>query len=1050
MLRFSRGVLRNSYFLWLLFSLVANFTWAQSETATVSGQIVDPSGLNISGAQVKLVDIDRDATTNTLTNPSGLYTVASVRPGRYRMEVTAVGFKVVNATGLIVNIQDHIEQNFKLVVGSVSESITVDGGAPLVDIESATVSTVVDRNFAENLPMNGRSFQTLIMLTPGVVVTPTFAGSPGQFSVNGQRSDANYVTVDGASANVGISGILTLGQSAGGSLPALSALGGTNSLVSVDAIQEFRVETSSFAPEFGRSPGGQVAIVTRSGTNTFHGTIFDYFRNDVLDANDWFSDHNGLTKPEERQNDFGGVVGGPIIKDKAFFFFSYEGLRLRQPISTEILVPDVASRNQAPASFQPYLNAFPVPNGVEMGAGLARFNGSYSNPSTLDAYSLRLDRTISSSLTAFARYDDSPSQVTARGSTSLSYNETSFFDVRTLTLGLTALLSTTVSDELRTNYSNVRVSTSDSLDNFGGAIPIPDGMLFPLGYSATNGQFELLIIGAGTASAGYGGLLAGRGVTNEQRQLNLVDNLSVNKGPHQVKVGVDYRWLAPIADPSPYGLVPIFLGVSGPSGSAVSGVPLLTEVVASQHVSLLSRNLSLYAQDTWKISPRLTLTYGLRWDINPALSGKNSNSVPLTVAGLDNPATMTLASRGAPLYATRYSNMAPRLGIAYQLRQSNNWKSVLRVGGGTFYDVSTGYLASLTSGFPFTATNFPTGPFPLMPQQATPPAITQNLPQTGAFYVADPHLRSPKTYQWNGAIEQSLGGNQLFSVTYIGAVGRNLTRIYNLSDPNPDFQTVSVVTSAATSNYEALQLKFQRRLARGLQALASYSWSHSIDIGSNDSLAVETPFGSPDVDRGDSDFDVRNSMTAALTYDIPPHSASRIGRAILGNWSLDNFLAARSALPVDLVAATSVGAGLVTFTQRPNIVSGVPFYLYGNQYPGGKAFNPAAFTVPPTSIQGDLGRNVLRAFGAWQDDFTIRRQFHLKDNVNIQFRVEMFNVLNHPNFGPPGNNLSIAPFGQSTQTLAASLGSGGAVGGFNPLYQIGGPRSIQLAMKLNF
>src|SRR5580700_4054557 len=301
----NRGVPMKYCLLWLLFSLVANFTWAQSETATVSGQVVDPSGLNVTGAQVKLVDIDRDTSTSATTNNSGLYTFPSVRPGRYRIAVTAAGFKVVNVTDVTINVQDHLEQNFTLVVGSVSESITVEGGAPLVDTESAAVSTVVDRNFAENLPMNGRSFQTLIQLTPGVVLTTSSAASDGQFSVNGQRADSNYWMVDGVSANIGVStgGSDTLSGSLGG----FSAQGGTNSLVSVDAMQEFRIQTSTFAPEFGRTPGGQISIVTRSGTNQFHGTVFDYFRNDVLDANNWFADNLGLTKPEEKQNDFGGV-----------------------------------------------------------------------------------------------------------------------------------------------------------------------------------------------------------------------------------------------------------------------------------------------------------------------------------------------------------------------------------------------------------------------------------------------------------------------------------------------------------------------------------------------------------------------------------------------------------------------------------------------------------------------------------------------------------------------------------------------------------------------
>ena len=315
-------------------------------------------------------------------------------------------------------MQDNLEQNFKLDVGSASETITVQANAVNVNTTDSTVSTVVDRTFADNIPLNGRSFQTLIMLTPGVVVTQTAFDDQGQFSVNGQRADANYFTVDGVSANFGVTGYSVLVQAAGGALPALSASGGTNSLVSVDAMQEFRVQTSSFAPEFGRTPGGQISIVTRSGTNAFHSTLFEYFRNDVLDANDWFNGYTNnppLPKAEERQNDFGGVFGGPIIKDKTFFFFSYEGLRLRQPATQDTAVPDTGSRQQAPSSMQPFLNAYPVQNGADLGSDLAQYNASYSDPASLNAYSIRIDQVVNNRINLFGRYNYSPSDLTQRG-----------------------------------------------------------------------------------------------------------------------------------------------------------------------------------------------------------------------------------------------------------------------------------------------------------------------------------------------------------------------------------------------------------------------------------------------------------------------------------------------------------------------------------------------------------------------------------------------------------------------------------------------------------
>ena len=282
----------------------------------------------------------------TTTNGSGEYYLANLAPAVYRIEIEKPGFKRLVKPDLVLHVQDALKLDFEMTLGDISETVTVEGGAPLVNTESATASTVINQTFVDNFPLNGRSFQTLIALTPGVVQTATAQNDQGQFSVNGQRADANYFSVDGVSANFGVTGFITMVQTASGALPALSASGGTNSLVSVDAMQEFRIQTSSFAPEFGRTPGGQVSIATRSGTNAFHGTLFEYFRNSVLDARDWFVNANGLAKPQERQNDFGGVFGGPVHKNRTFFFFSYEGLRLRQPSSLQTAVPDTASQRR--------------------------------------------------------------------------------------------------------------------------------------------------------------------------------------------------------------------------------------------------------------------------------------------------------------------------------------------------------------------------------------------------------------------------------------------------------------------------------------------------------------------------------------------------------------------------------------------------------------------------------------------------------------------------------------------------------------------------------
>jgi hypothetical protein len=561
-----------------------------------------------------------------------------------------------------------------------------------------------------------------------------------------------------------------------------------------------------------------------------------------------------------------------------------------------------------------------------------------------------------------------------------------------------------------------------------------------------------LIDGVGAYSQGLQGV-------DEQRQVNFIDNLSISHGGHQMKLGLDYRWLSPFSRPNTYNQFVEFAGVTCPSppssctGNALSGAAEFVLVTSLQTNVLLAHNFSLYAQDTWNMTPRLTVTYGLRWDINPPLKGKNLANQPFTVTDLNDPATLALAPRGTPLYDTTYGNVAPRVGVAYRLSSRPDWGSVIRGGFGIFYDLGQGSLGGVSSYFPYQAENFFAGvPFPLTPQDATPPVITTS-PPVSTILVADPHLELPRTYQWNLALEQSLGGSQSLSFMYIGAIGRKLLRATNLFNPNPDFQSVSVTSNSATSDYHALQVKFQRRLSHGLQALASYTFSHSIDIASTDAVATyqNTPsfVANPNVDRGNSDFDIRHSFTAGVTYTLPSPEWNKIAHATLGGWSVDSFILARSAPPVNIIGGISFAAGTVLYP-RPNVVPGQPFELYGKQYPGGKIFNKAAFTPAPAGQQGDFGRNVLRGFGATQFDVGLQRQFRITERVGLRFRAEFFNIFNHPNFGPPNNSLTDPLFGQSTQTLASSLGSGGAHGGFNPLYQIGGPRSIQLALRLQF
>jgi hypothetical protein len=1030
----------------------------------------------VEGVDVLLQNTEQGTSSTATTNHAGIYVLPSVRPGQYRISVRKDGFRTVDVLGVVVNVQDRLEENFRLQAGSVTESVTVTSGAPLLNTEDATVSTVVDRHFQENLPLNGRSFQSLIQLAPGVVVTPSSTFDGGQFSVNGQRAASNYWMVDGVSANIGIG---TTGFSGGngmsGGLGSFGAQGGTNSLVSVDALQEFRIQTSTFAPEFGRTPGAQISIVTRSGTNKFHGTAFDYVRNDILDANDWFADHAHLPKPKERQNDFGGTFSGPLINDNTFFFFSYEGLRLRLPQVALTTVPcdstcSVAGNVRAAATpgVQPYLNAFPLPNGPEVldpvsGAptGSAEFNASFSNSSTLDAYSLRLDHNFSSAIRLFGRYDYSPSDLLQRGSPFASGAPVSDLNstrivTQTATAGLSWVLSHNAFDELRFNYSRVDARSSERLDSYGGAIPLTSSP-FPSPLNVSNSNFALDVFSLANGFLGEGAL------ENEfQRQVNVVNNFSVQKGSHGFKFGIDYRRLTPTSHPASYIQTPFFLDIS----SFTVGNPLGVSLGSDIRAALTFRDLGMFAQDTWKIAPRISLTYGIRWDIEFTPSSRSGpNLLALNSFNLNDLSTLAVAPVGTPIFHTKYGNLAPRIGLAYQISKDQDWQSVLRGGFGVFYDMATSEIGNLIGqGYPFAAIAFTTSStFPLDPATAAPPPITaQSLSGPfGTLAGVSPNLNLPYSLQWNAAFEQALGRQQTLTSTYVGSSGRRLLQTAFIFQPTPKFGNADLVSNTANSQYNALQLQFQRRLTHGLQAVASYTWAHSIDDASGGSYgnAANTaiPTVDPSVNRGPSSFDIRHSVSGAVTYAIPNVGTNAVTKTLLSGWALQTLIFVRSAAPVNV---SSIFAGIFNHAQatvRPDVVPGQPFYLRGSQYPGGKALNPAAFVAPPTDAngnamrQGNLGRNALRGFGATQWDFSVHRDIPLHEAFKLQFRAEMFNVLNHPNFGPPNAGFGSRSFGVATQMLNQSLNSNNSGGGaFDPLYQIGGPRSIQFALKLLF
>jgi hypothetical protein len=1025
--------------------LTASVASAQFTNATISGLVIDPSGKPIVDANVQILNDATGVQYAGMTNGSGIYTVSILPPGKYRVQVSKVGFKTLIKPDITLNVETALALNFTLPVGARSESVTVEAGSSSINTTDGSVSTVIDRKFVQNIPLNGRSFQDLISMTPGVVTqspqnTSQFSGYAGDFSVNGQRTESNYYTVDGVSGNISAGdGFGAYGPGNSGAVAAATALGTTQSLVSVDALQEFRVLSSSYSAQFGRSPGGQFSLATRSGTNAIHGSLFDYLRNNFFDANDWFNDHYGKAIPALRQNDFGGTLGGPIAvpriydgKDKSFFFVSYEGLRLTQPQAAAIqYVPDSYMRQTASAVLQPMLNAFPLQNGHDYGTpsspSLAEFIESYSLPSRIDSTSVRLDHAFTPRLSSFFRFGFTPSSAATRA---LSVYTSQQANTQSYTAGVTNEFTSKIANEFRLEYARTDSSSIGQLDSFGGATPIDiAGQMGVEASPSARPTIELLFptIGAGSLDVSN--------ARNEGRQWNIVDTVSRSIGHHWLQFGVDYlRVKSPTIAPSP-----VVSAVFSSGQSVLANAADSEDIIKDLPASPLFDEFSAFVQDEWRVRPKLNLSLGLRWEVNPPPGEAHGNDAYTLAGDVNDPGSLSLARRGTPLWKTSWYNLAPRLGVAWTANNKSGQETVLRAGGGVFFDTDNKVATQGFSGIGFSAFQFFSGsPLPFTPEQLDFSPSTEAPYTSDAIYVFPKNLQLPYTLEWSAGLEQALGRAQTLTISYVGSNGRRLIDYSeNFLQPlNPNFGYVILFHSGLTSSYQSMQAKFQRSVSHGLQVLASYTWSHSLDFGSNDYVLPAI--------RGNSDFDVRNNFQGGLSWDTPSPTGG-LESILLRSWGLDLRAMARSAFPVTLegnyLSDPATGS---RYYGNLDLVPGQPIYLHGSAYPGRRAVNPAAFAYPADNGTGDAPRNFVRGFASTQINLAARRQIKLRDDLSLQFRAETFNLLNHPNFGYVDPYLEDATFGQAAQMLNQSLGTVAAQ------YQQGGPRSMQFALKLIF
>lgn len=983
--------------------------------AYLAGVIRDPTDAAVPDAAVTVVNQDTGFRWLTSSHSDGSYSVVSLDQGPYKITVRHPGFRTLIRLGVRVDAEQPVHVDFNLPLGSMQESITVED-SPSVSLQGDTaVGTLITQDQIEHMPSSGRSLTSLVEFTPGTIITPATRGEPGQFTSGGQRPNANYFSVDGVSANTGVSAGGLPAQTTGGALPAMTALGSLHGLLSLEAVSEFRVQTSTTAPEFGTLPGAQIVLTSRSGSNEFHGSVFDYLRNQVLDANDWFANSQGDGRVPARMNDFGGSLGGPVRRDRTFFFISYEGMRLLAPFAWRAAVPDATARMDAPVSIHPLLDLFPLPNGRELGSSLAEWTGQTDRPARFDAANIRIDHALTSRITLFGRYNRTPSW-SEFGSAQIDQVAIAS---RGLTLGVDMRLRPDVAFDVRMNASEASLSSSWTTP---GSSPCDlQSVVYALLRVADACNYLLRF-----SIAGAGQIVSGEEAREWQTQWHAAPVLVVSHGSHEIRLGADYLELTPARrDTSPS------LGVIADSlTNAVDATDLWQAVSGPQASHSVLKEDSVFAHDTWRIHPLLTVSLGLRWEFTPPLE-LNSNISLFT--DLRSPAYIFSGQK--TVWQRNYTNLAPRFGLAY--RPSAQSHTVLRAGWGVYYDSSLSIATDLVNGGPFSLSQF-TSPL--------------HAPFTTVLtYGFMPGLHLPLVKQWSGTVEHALDSHQTVSAVYEGSAGLQLLRREFDGFQATDTRQLALATNHGFSSYQAFELQYRLKAARGLSGLASYSWSHSIDNSSSDSVLYWAGSAlNPSSDRGSSDFDVRHALQAALGYETSRSAAQSFRSSLWHGWGLDGLIHARTGFPITVLDSDYIMGLSFANVFRPDLIPGEPIWTTDPAAPGGRRLNSGAFQPAPDLVQGNLGRNSVTGFGMWQVDLALRRDFSVGERRSLQFRIEAFNALNHPNFADPVPLLSSPLFGQSASMLNMMLGTGSPGSGLTPIFQNGGARSVQVMLRFRF
>lgn len=1024
--------------------------WAQ-RSASLAGRILDRTGGGVAGAAIAATNEDTGLRRTAQSGAGGVYAITSLYPGRYTIEISKDQFRPFLEFHVALDPDVITGRSFVLEVGALTNpEVVVQGITQPIDRNDATVVSEFEHDEMSRVPVNGAKILEFLSIAPGTTITPATRGEPGQFSANGQRPNANSITVDGVSANTGVTAGGLPAQSTGGTLPAVSAFGSLDAVASLESVQELQVRTSSAVAEFGRFPGATVSLTTQSGTNSLHGATLFHLRNEWGSASDWFANRDNFGRLPQRLNDFTQTFGGPLKRNHTFFFLSYERVEMRETYVWDQPTPSAAERVNAAGWAQLPLSLFPLPNTGPPTTGIGEWVGGSTLPAGLTTGAGRFDQALGSRASIFARYSDSPSY-NQFGNVGINHLD---LRMQSLTLGLNLRPTPNLTFDARVNETEATANSAW----FGSITPLvppppgapqapppissdPNCYLQPAVSFLLN-KFSPCSYLVRLTIDGVGQLVSGPEGQRKQRQFQSLASGNWQRRTHQLGFGADYRAITAIREDAAQTLGIIADTPSDLSDArnlwtytTVNGAPLTQSVRVQE--------LSLWALDTWHPSSRFTLTAGLRWEFSPSPVPSQAEITASPIYFYD-PATATTQAATTPraLWPTSYFDFAPRFGLAYRLDKDGH--SVFRMGGGLYYDSSLSIATDILNGGPLSAGDFRTSRyFPA---------------STVLGYGFMPDLKLPLVWQWNTALEHAFSDHDTFTASYVGSFGWSLIRREIGGVPLDSlFKFIALTTNNGRSNYHSLQVHYRRHLAHGVDATASYTWSHSLDNDSSDAFLVWAgPGSAPANDRGSSDFDLRHSFNASVIYQFGAPVTAPSWRRFLAGWSASAILQVRSAFPITVLQAEDFDGIGLNNAFRPTRILSQPVWLSDPSLPGGRRLNAAAFLPTPMNpatgqqAQGTLGRNSIYGFGMSQVDFSLSREFKKGEHKALTLSVEAFNVFNTPNFADPVKYLDNPLFGHSTSMLNMMLGTGSPGSGLAPLLQVGGPRVLQLSLRARF